>query len=336
MRTFRVDPHAFYLGLENVSNRSIDIGVGPDGLPYATTKTNTTTPSTLARMFFANLGVNLQEPPGKAVFFNDRLGYLFVKATEDDLDTIERSIQVLNQVPPQIHIKARFYKVPRETLLGLQKFGVLSNSAAQFTGILTTTNATAVRHALQAQSGIEVLAEPEVTTLSGRQTQMRATTMITVVTNTAFEEIYTNQNGLVVSNAIVPQTTTVETGPILDVVPYVLADGYTINLALIPSLTEFLGYDKSTNTTAAYNRAGEKIDLPRVLPRFAVRQMTTTLNLWDDQTAVLGGLPVENYVNGVVVKRKTKANGKEVVIFVTATIVDPAGNRVHSDGELQF
>jgi len=42
-------------------------------------------------------------------------------------------------------------------------------------------------------------------------------------------------------------------------------------------------------------------------------------------------LPVENYVNGVVVKRKTTASGKELVIFVTATIVDPAGNRIHSD-----
>ena len=45
------------------------------------------------------------------MFFNDRLGYLFVKATEDDLDTIERAIQVLNQVPPQVHIKARFIEV---------------------------------------------------------------------------------------------------------------------------------------------------------------------------------------------------------------------------------
>ena len=51
------------------------------------------------------------QPPGKSVFFNDRLGYLFVKATESDLDTIERAIQVLNQVPPQVHIKARFIEV---------------------------------------------------------------------------------------------------------------------------------------------------------------------------------------------------------------------------------
>lgn len=46
------------------------------------------------------------------------------------------------------------------------------------------------------------------------------------------------------TSAISPITQSVETGPILDVVPYVLADGYTINLALIPSDTEFGGYDQ--------------------------------------------------------------------------------------------
>ena len=44
------------------------------------------------------------------------------------------------------------------------------------------------------------------------------------------------------TSAITPTTQAIETGPILDVVPYVLADGYTINLTLIPSLTEFAGY----------------------------------------------------------------------------------------------
>src|ERR1019366_5017031 len=94
---------------------------------------------------------------------------------------------------------------------------------------------------LQARSGVEVLGEPEVTTLSGRQTQMRATRAITVVTNLVFQDTFTNEIDATVSASIVPQTSKVETGPVLDVVPYVLADGYTINLALIPSLTEFLG-----------------------------------------------------------------------------------------------
>src|ERR1017187_7690269 len=130
MRTFRVDPNTFYQNLENanlqnsghVNSNAVDIGDGgPDGSHYVTTKSSTSTPSALARAFFTKLDINLEQPPGKSVFFNEKLGYLFVKATEADLDTIERAIQVLNQVPPQIHIKARFYKVPKGTLLGLQK-----------------------------------------------------------------------------------------------------------------------------------------------------------------------------------------------------------------------
>ena len=63
-------------------------------------------------MFFSSLGVNLNLP-GKSIFFNDRLGELFVRATLDDLDTIENAIEVLNHIAPQVHIKARFIEIAR-------------------------------------------------------------------------------------------------------------------------------------------------------------------------------------------------------------------------------
>ena len=90
------------------------------------------------------------------------------------------------------------------------------------------------------------------------------------------------------TSAISPITQSVETGPILDVVPYVLADGYTINLALIPSDTEFGGYDQLAlpQVTGTLN----VVELPTVLPKFTVRQLVTTVNVWDNQTVVLGGL----------------------------------------------
>src|ERR1700760_1807844 len=91
-------------------------------------------------------------------------------------------------------------------------------------------------------------------------------------------------------SAITPQIQQVETGPILDVVPYVLSDGYTINLTLIPSLIEFTGYQNPPSlgnfTTGGLN----VVLLPTVLPEFSVREVTTTVNVWDGQTVVLGGL----------------------------------------------
>jgi Flp pilus assembly secretin CpaC len=211
-----------------------------------------------------------------------------------------------------------------------------TNSAAKFTGILNATNARTILRSLESRRDIEVLAEPEVTTTSGRQTQVRATDVVTVVTNMVFRDTLTNQDGSIITNAVVPQTSQVETGPVLDVVPYVLADGYTINLAVIPSVTEFLGYDKTTQTTTTHNRIGEKIDVPIILPRFTVRQVVTTLNLWDNQTVLIGGLPEATHVGGNVVAGNPKASDKELLVFITATIVDPAGNRVHTDDELPF
>jgi type II secretory pathway component GspD/PulD (secretin) len=150
-------------------------------------------------------------------------------------------------------------------------------------------------------------------------------------------------------SAITPITQAVETGPILDVVPYVLADGYTINLALIPSDTEFGGYDQLQlpQVTGTLN----VVQLPTVLPKFTVRQLVTTVNVWDNQTVVLGGLitstvnstkdkvpflgdiPLAGHLFQSQSKQSTRNN---LMIFVTATIVDPAGSRVHSDDELPF
>jgi general secretion pathway protein D len=151
------------------------------------------------------------------------------------------------------------------------------------------------------------------------------------------------------TSAITPITQSVETGPILDVVPYVLSDGYTINLALIPSDTEFAGYDQLAlpQVTGTLN----VVELPTVLPRFTVRQVVTTVNVWDNQTVVLGGLitsTVDSTKNkvpmlgdlplvGRLFQSESKSTTKDnLMIFVTSTIVDPAGNRVHSDDELPF
>jgi tetratricopeptide (TPR) repeat protein len=219
---------------------------GQGGLNYITQITLSQQVSAAARAFFTTLGVNLSEPPGKSVFFNDRSGKLFVKATEQDLDTIERAIQTLNEVAPQVHIKSRFIEVQQtdnkalgfdwylgqfnmgdnvvgqagnpgslnvpvsaanaigafpgataaQTIAdgGQQLFssglasGTAGSTTATITGILTNPNFQVVLHALQTRSGFETLAEPEVTTISGRQTQMRATQVITVITGVNFQQ----------------------------------------------------------------------------------------------------------------------------------------------------
>ncbi len=67
------------------------------------------------------------------------------------------------------------------------------------------------------------------------------------------------------TSAITPTTQAIETGPLLDVVPYVLSDGYTINLTLIPSVTEFAGYQTPPNV-ANVTGGLNVVQLPVILP----------------------------------------------------------------------
>jgi Flp pilus assembly secretin CpaC len=56
------------------------------------------------------------------------------------------------------------------------------------TGILTDPNFRVVLHMIEQRGGFETLAEPEVVTTSGRQTQMRATQIITIITGFNFQQ----------------------------------------------------------------------------------------------------------------------------------------------------
>jgi type II secretory pathway component GspD/PulD (secretin) len=87
------------------------------------------------------------------------------------------------------------------------------------------------------------------------------------------------------------------------------------------------------------------------LPHFRLRQVTTSAIVWDGQTIVLGGLITENVTKlkdqvpllgdlplvGRLFRSESSASSKKnLMIFVTPTIIDPAGNRYHSDDEMPF
>jgi general secretion pathway protein D len=91
--------------------------------------------------------------------------------------------------------------------------------------------------------------------------------------------------------------------------------------------------------------------VPTVNPTFTVKEVVTTVNVWDNQTVVLGGLITSQVTStkqqvpvlgdlpliGRLFQSQSKTTAKEnLMIFVTTLIVDPAGNRVHSDDELPF
>jgi len=108
----------------------------------------------------------------------------------------------------------------------------------------------------------------------------------------------------------------------------VASDGQTIELTSLTTVTEFLGYEAAA--------------VPR--PHFRVRQMQTMTPLADGQTLMLGGLTVDHLAQskdkvavqcdsplvGRLFNTESERRGKKLlVVFITATLRDAAGNWVH-------
>lgn len=248
--------------------------------------------------------------------------------------------------------------------------GLRNNAPAlgTLTGILTDPQFRFVVRALEQRGGINVLNAPEVTTVSSRQTQIKAVDVKFVVTSLDLNQTSGGGGGGgttggttggqgAVGSSIQPIATPIELGPVLDVLPYVSADGYTIQMTIIPTLKEFTGYDLETaqlfqaqaQSVGGVPTATIRQNIP--LPNFRLRQVATTAIVWDGQTVVLGGLISDSETKvkdkvpflgdlplfGRLFRSESNISSKKnLMIFVTPTIIDPAGNRVHSEEEMPF
>jgi type II secretory pathway component GspD/PulD (secretin)/tetratricopeptide (TPR) repeat protein len=398
-------------------------GLGGGGLRAVTRTNDMAFVQSAVRQFFLTMGIDLNPP--KSIFFNDREGTLVIRATLQDLDTIETAVQVLNIAPPQVNIKSKFVEVAQNDsralgfdwylgnfLMANGKVGFSGGTAPSYsgvptaanpqgffpgtspgttiapaasdqlltsglrntlnapaigtlTGILTDPQFRVVIRALEQRDGADLLSEASVTTLSGRQTEIQVVDLQTIVIGTSLNQTSGGGGGQfgatapgVIGSQINYPTETLPFGPTLDLIPYVSADGYTIQMTIIPTLTEFLGYDdpgqfvpQAQSASSGVGGVAVPITAQLPLPRFRVRQVTTSAIVWDGQTVVLGGLIAENVTK---IKDKIPVLGdlpifgrlfrsessqtkkKNLMIFVTPTIIDPAGNRFHSDDEMPF
>ena len=246
----------------------------------------------------------------------------------------------------------------------------LRNSApavATVTGILTDPQFRVVIRAMEQREGVDVLAAPKVTTLSARQAQIKLVEIRYIVTE--LDASQTSGGGGVttggissggggIGSIVQPIAEPFELGPVLDVVPYVSADGFTIQMTIIPTVKTFVGYDTQSAQIFATTvqsvggvAAAAPIVQPTPLPIFRLRQVVTSAIVWDGQTVVLGGLIAEEIqkikdkvpvigdlplVGRLFTSESFDSKKKNLVIFVTPTIIDPAGNRVHSEEEMPF
>ena len=134
-------------------------------------------------------------------------------------------------------------------------------------------------------------------------------------------------------------TSQVPCGPALDVVPTVGGDGYTIRLAALPQVTEFLRYDTTLDgakeTRVWVDGRQQQLPLPRPITRR--RSMHAAVDVYDGQTLVLANPQVTAVSKQPTGESVTNAvpedAGKRLLAFITATIIDPAGNPIHIPGK---
>ncbi len=223
----------------------------------------------------------------------------------------------------------------------------MAGNLLSLSSILTNPEMTMILHALEQKGGSDLLSSPRVTTRSGVNAQIK------VVEEIIYPTEYESQSvGDQVSFPVqvlpgqIAQTPTEtrppvpgsfetrEVGVILNVTPTVGPDGYTIDLTLVPEVAEFVRWiDYGPNGL-----------YPILQPVFASRNVTTSIVLWDGQTVVMGGLIRDQTTSmddkvpllgdlpliGYLFRNKGEYSQKQnLVIFVTARLVDPAGNPIH-------
>lgn len=137
------------------------------------------------------------------------------------------------------------------------------------------------------------------------------------------------------------------TGVTLEVEPVVGPDGFTIDLNLQPQVVEFDGFINygSPIQTTSTNVLGQAVPIvltPNVInqPIFSTRKVTTSVSIYDGSTVVLGGLVREDVQRvrdkvpvlgdiplvGRLFRSEVDSSIKRnLIIFVTAKLIDPAG-----------
>ena len=159
-----------------------------------------------------------------------------------------------------------------------------------------------------------------------------------------------------------------EVGVILQVVPEVSAEGQMINLMLNPQVVSepvWKNYGTkipvpsqapqqisvaqiTSDILGLYNQEPTYADLPMEQPFFHVRSVQTQLSVYNGATVVMGGLITEDrktmedkipglgdlpYIGRLFRSKSERSIKRNLLVFVTARLVDPAGRVVRPSGE---
>jgi len=233
--------------------------------------------------------------------------------------------------PPQIHMKAYFYEVPAyDAARTWDRLGPKPSGSSNYT-ILSPAQKAMFLTAVENHGGIQLLGEASVTTLSSRQTEIQVVDSIDVVWVDAKA---LQPPGVWLSfpgGDALYQTNKVPVGPTLDVTPRLRQGDLEIELDTATTLLRFLGYEQVPPVAAYINGSRKAIALN--LPRFGTIQENSHARVPDGFSVLVKGDSRVEFLgsSGTITPAK-----KWFLTLVTATAIDPAGNRLHSEEEVEY
>ena len=233
--------------------------------------------------------------------------------------------------------------------------GTRADDLLQLTAAIDGNALSMILHALSQQTSTDLLSAPKVVTKSGQEAIMKVVTEY--IYPTEFEVIdgrgeTSGRDGGAAMNmpAVEPQNFDMrEVGVILQVLPEVSAEGQMINLTMNPQVvSDPVWKDYGYDVTALVDGEAVVSHLPMEQPWFKVRSVSTSISIYNGATVVMGGMITEErvatfdkipilgdipFIGRLFQNKAERTQKRNLLIFVTARLVDPAGRPVKTASE---
>ncbi len=246
--------------------------------------------------------------------YDQTSGLLLVQGPADQVSSVESMIAKLDKPTPQVKIDVQVIEVSRENM---KDIGIEWSTGSISTGLQITANVgwqdlrvsivnpgqiSANIRALETQNKAKILAQPSMTTLSGKATRIMIGDRVPLIS-------YDAQGNR--------QVSFVDVGIILNVTPTVNADG-TITANINPQVSTIRGYVSD-------------------VPIISTREAQTIVNLKNGETLALGGLLRQEEIDsmskvpllgdipilGELFKaRKIQKVERELIILITPKLIE--------------
>lgn len=207
--------------------------------------------------------------------------------------------------------------------------------------------------ALESENKAEQLAEPRILTLNNSIGNIRLTETVSYIkkynysNSTSSTNTDSNGNTTNVSNSNPePEWDQDFQGITLRIRPSIARNSDVITLEVQPTVRVLVSMNSTVIKAQSGTTASTSQDLTVAKPDFRTRTLATTLHIRNGQTVVLGGLTQDDtsdsdsgipgmrtvpFLGRLFSKKTTSMSRSNLLIFVTAYIIDPSGAKIGED-----